>query len=222
MWGLWQRDTWDRVTRGWTLGRSEQNKCEAGQGQAEQTRSLMPSSLGRNGHQTWTLRHDTASAINTYSRRHAPQPSRCSGHSIDHPAFFNIHNFAEMTILFGANCENISMALHRTNLEDLTQTAKVVSGRKFIRNSGEEFFIRILTDEQGAIQVKPALTLVWVCTEPHSSLAIQLKRSKSSISVSMELFYQGFPHPNNLTVKQWALLHAARCWGLGTTQQRIL
>ena len=161
MWGLWHRDTWDRVTRCRTLVRSEQNKCEAGQGQAEQTRSLMPSSLGRNGHQTWTLWHDTAWAINTYSRRHAPQPSRCSGHSIDHPAFYNIHNFAEMTILFGVNCENISMALHRTNLGDLTQTAKVVSGRKFITNYGEEFFIRVLTDEQGAIQVKPALTLVW-------------------------------------------------------------
>ena len=66
-----------------------------------------------------------------------------------------------MTILFGVNCENISMALHRTNLGDLTQTAKVVSGRKFITNYGEEFFIRVLTDEQGAIQVKPALTLVW-------------------------------------------------------------
>ena len=129
-------------------------------------------------------------------------PQGVPGHSIDHPAFFNIHNFAEMTILFGVNCEHISMALHHTNLGDLTQTAKVVSGRKFIRNSGEEFFIRVLTDEQGAIQVKPALTLVWVCTEPHSWLAIQLKRSKSSISFSMELFYQGFPRQNNLTVKQ--------------------
>ena len=74
-------------------------------------------------------------------------PQGVSGHSIDHPAFYNIHNFAEMTILFGVNCENISMALHRTNLGDLTKTAKVVSGRKFITNYGEEFFIRVLTDE---------------------------------------------------------------------------
>ena len=65
-----------------------------------------------------------------------------------------------MTILFGVNCENISMALHRTNLGDLAQTAKVVSGHKLIRILAKEFFIRILTDEQGAIQVKPTLTLV--------------------------------------------------------------
>ena len=81
---------------------------------------------------------------------------------MDHPAFFNIQTFAEMTILFGVNCENISMALHRTTLRDLAETAKVVSGRKFIRNSGEiAFIIRLRTDEQqGAIRVKPTLTLV--------------------------------------------------------------
>ena len=45
-----------------------------------------------------------------------------------------------MTILFGVNCENISMTLHRTNLGDLAQTAKVVSGHKLIRNSGEGVF----------------------------------------------------------------------------------
>ena len=133
----------------------------------EQTRSLMPSSLGRG----WSL--VTRPCVTTspgppgpltpiHGSGHAPQPSRCSSHSMDHPAFFNIQTFAEMTILFGVNCENISMALHRTTLRDLAETAKVVSGRKFIRNSGEiAFIIRLRTDEQqGAIRVKPTLTLV--------------------------------------------------------------
>ena len=135
--------------------------------------------------------------------------------------FFNIQTFAEMTILFGINCENISMALHRTKLRDLAETAKVVSGRKFIRNSGEiAFIIRLRTDEQGAIQVKPALTLDWVYDSALSHIP-QLQSNWNEVKVQYHFerrscFIKVFLVPNNLTVKQWALLPRPWWWGLGT------
>ena len=137
--------------------------------------------------------------------------------------FFNIQTFAEMTILFGINCENISMALHRTKLRDLAETAKVVSGRKFIRNSGEICSLHHKIEDRWARsysgQASPDLRLsLWLCTKPHSSIAIQLK-----IEVKVQYhfkrrscFIKVFLVPNNLTVKQWALLPRPWWWGLGT------
>ncbi len=122
-----------------------------------------------------------------------------------------------MTILFGINCENISMALHRTKLRDLAETAKVVSGRKFIRNSGEiAFIIRLRTDEQGAIQVKPALTLDWVWLSHIPQLQSNWNEVKVQYHFERSCFIKVFLVPNNLTVKQWALLPRPWWWGLGT------
>ena len=142
--------------------------------------------------------------------------------------FFNIQTFAEMTILFGINCENISMALHRTKLRDLAETAKVVSGRKFIRNSGEICSLHHKIEDRWARsysgQASPDLRLsLWLCTKPHSSIAIQLKRSKSSISFWTEkLFYQGFPRSKQLDCETMSFITQAVMVGTGDTQQRIL
>ena len=214
----------------WTHSRSEQNKCEAGRASKQGPWChLLWSGAGH-----WSLGHQAVCDNLTppgpltpiHGSGHAPQPSRCSSHSMDHPAFFNIQTFAEMTILFGVNCENISMALHRTTLRDLAETAKVVSGRKFIRNSGEiAFIIRLRTDEQqGAFRVKPTLTLVWApdsALQPNFSIAFQLKPSKSSKSFWSELFYQGFPRSKQLDCETMSFIARAVTGGMGT-QQRIL
>ena len=217
--------TWDRVTVA-GLSRSEQNKCEAGQAskQGPWCHLLWVWDWSR-GHQDT---QDTAWAINTYSRRHAPPPSRCFSHSMDHPGFFQYSNFCRDDDFVWLNCENISMALHRTKLRDLAETAKVVSGRKFIRNSGEICSLHHKIEDRWARsysgQASPDLRLsLWLCTKPHSSIAIQLKRSKSSISFWTEkLFYQGFPRSKQLDCETMSFITQAVMVGTGDTQQRIL
>ena len=89
-----------------------------------------------------------------------------------------------------------------------------MSGHKFIRGSGEIVIIILVlkTDEQGAIQVKPALTLVWV-SKPHSSFICNPIENGVKVQYHFEpgCFIKVFLVPNNLTEKQWALLHSPWC-----------
>ena len=77
---------------GWQLLDSQQKWTKQMRSWAgEQTRSLMPSSLGRG----WSRGHRAVCDTLTppgpltpiHGSGHAPQPSRCSSHSMDHPGF---------------------------------------------------------------------------------------------------------------------------------------